>query len=566
MRLALILLLTICGLARATDLLVLVPARDAGPVVPLDNYSHPTWILWPKAAGNDQTNRLLSLPSGVDWQLLAPVTYQREEKEYLWLAMPIWIYSGYHEAMRRQLGARKVYAYAGKTGETPTTSLLAASQDGVTVLGLTDHWPGSAIVVATVTGRNPWDEVAKLGRKAGGRVMVVELPDKPEAMWTRMWLQGKGWPDGVPVFPSSRIPGLVRSREAMRILADPEGAQWQPALSEPPNRWLDYGHQTSPVVLVFLGVVAIYIIGLGIYLTLKEIMSRSELLLLRLLIVGPAALVLAGRITSATRIDQWPIWHAACILGSFLLAFVVNRLLSRFTTAFHPLWGEFLVGLLTLANVDPAFSMFSHILGPHRAPVSPEAFGALAAYVVGARILMGASDGFKLITALVAGSVVLNALAGSTWLWPVGFARLLLVLVAYGGSSMANLRIWIPIMGGMGVVSALWLPGLAYAPAGLVRNYSQVGKFNCAEQIAFLMSPTFVCFCLVAIIAWIAGDKFLGHQFRRAMVFSPQPKAFFPIALCFAVAGVFIPLYLHAALATVIAGGVAVLFDAVRAP
>lgn len=568
MRLALALLLILAGQAWSADLLILIPARDAGPTVPLANYSHPIWILWSKPAGPDQSNRLLSLPSGVDWQAIAPTNdFQVDANRARWMSAPAWEKMGFFKAARKFVGSRTIFAYRKKGEAVPPSTLLAASAFPTTPLVTTDgRWPSNAFVVATVSGPTAWDEKAKLAAKAEGRVMVVEIPDDPSAMWTRIWLEGKGWPDGVPTLSSSRVPGLVRSREAMRIFIDPTQAIWKPSLTEPPNRWLEYGHQTAPVLLVFLGVIAIYIIGLGVYATLREVMSRAELFLLRLLVLGPVTLVVAGKLTAVTSLNLWPQWHVLSLAVLFLTAWLINLIVGRFSEAFHPLWGEFAVGMLAVLFVDPAFSMFSHVLGPHRAPVSPEAFGAMAAYVVGSRALWTVKPGFRIVTAVIAGGMVLKFCASSEWLAPVAFGCFPLLIVAYGGSAIRNLKIWLPVMAVLGLISALWLPGLAYAPAGLVRNLSQVDKFNCAEQIAFLMSPTFVCFCLVAIISWIAGDKFLGHQFRRAMSFSPQPTAFFPIALCFAVAGVFIPLYLHAALATVIAGGVAVLFDAVRSP
>src|SRR5688572_18261060 len=119
MRLALILLLTILGLAHAADLLILIPAKDAGPTVPLDNYSHPTWILWPVAATPQQTNRLLSLPSGVDWQQVAPSEYLVNRTSAEWLNAEAWQAVGYADALRRNLGSRGVFAYVPKSGAIP---------------------------------------------------------------------------------------------------------------------------------------------------------------------------------------------------------------------------------------------------------------------------------------------------------------------------------------------------------------------------------------------------------------------------------------------------------------
>lgn len=575
MRAALIgLLFVLSAWAHSVDILILVHQSDAGSGIPIDGYSHPTWILWPKASNPAQSNRLFSLPSGVDWQAgKSEDAFVAGEGQARVAGHEKWRQRGYFQATNANLGRPVAAAPSRKPNSLPSNEVLKAAlanPDFVPLLGRTEAWPENVLVVAEASGRNPWDEVAFLVRKAGGRALVVEYPEDSSTMWSRFWLQGRGWPEGAPTVSSTRIPGLIPARKLMALLDEPSIAKWSEGFPAPANRWLRLGHETAPVALVFLAVASIYIIGLGIYCALREQYSRIVVGMIRVLVSGPAALILGGKLTSLFGPDSWVVWHLAAFAGVNSGAWIIGWIAGRWSDV-HPLWGEFAVGAIVCGACDPVWSMFSNVLGPHRAPTSPEAFGALAAYIVGT-LAMFPSRAWPRIGALVlvVGSLALTKRSG----WLDGLSSAFVVLaMAIGFLAVSrretSWRAYAPLYAlaiGAGLVCALWKPGLAYAPQGLVYTYAQFGKFNCAEQIAFLLSPTFIAFCVLALVAAIAGDNFLGHQARRAMSFSPKPKAFFPVAVCFLVAGIFIPLYLHAFLATAIAGSVAVLFDAIRSP
>ncbi len=587
MRAALIWLLLCMGVwAQAADILILVHEEEVSSAIPLDGYVHPTWILWPKAVNLLQSNRLFSLASGVDWQTGflddVFVVYAGQARN---TSVEKWRRRGFFDAAQRNI-RRQAYAIApmvppSESGNPvrdgpipeefrPSKELLKMAlhrPDAVPILGRKDPWPEDALIVAEARGQNPWDEVAFLVDKAGGRALVVEYPSESATMWSRFWLQGRGWQEGAPVVPSTRIPGLIPARNLLALLDDPTTASWSNENASPPNRWLVFGHESAPVALVFLTVAAVYVMGLGIYCVLREQYSRIALGLIRLLITGPAALLLGGQLASLFGLNLWMTWHVVALGLVGVASWIVDYAVSRWGKDFHPLWGEFAVGALVCAACDPVWSMFSNVLGPHRAPTSPEAFGALAGYLFGSVALAPVRAirltgvwialwagvfiarpqwllGFSITASLVWGLTV-----GSCF-FPLGWRRPLVLPAVLVAS----------------LICALYKPGLAYMPQGLAYSYAQVGKFNCAEQIAFLLSPTFISFCILAIIAGIVGDNFLGHQARRAMAFSPLPKAFFWAGLCFLAAGVFVPLYLHAFLATAIAGAVAVLFDAIRSP
>ncbi|MBC8063408.1 MAG: hypothetical protein H7Y17_01145, partial [Chlorobia bacterium] len=108
MRLALIwLLLILATLVHSADILILIHEKEAGPIIPAADYNQPTWILWPHSSNFLQSNRLFSLPSGVDWQTGylddAFVVKQTTARS---IADRKWIRRGFFEAIAQHLGDR----------------------------------------------------------------------------------------------------------------------------------------------------------------------------------------------------------------------------------------------------------------------------------------------------------------------------------------------------------------------------------------------------------------------------------------------------------------------------
>jgi hypothetical protein len=478
-----------------------------------------------------------------------------------------WSRRGLFVAMERRVRDVPVFAVRPASGDLVPEALAAAwTQPEIQILDQGDNWPATALIVAEVSGSNPWDEKARLVRKAGGKALIVEIPSSPSITWSRAWFEGKAWPDGVPSYDGVRVPGLIPAREAGALLMEQRPLDWHAPLADPPVRWLEFGHGIAPIALVFLAIAAIYIIGNGVVFALREQKSRFALYLIRLLVIGPAAIVAAGWMASRFSVDSWFGMLVASFGGLSIGAVLLNLAGRRLLPESHPLWGEFAIGMFAVAAFDPAWSMFSHVLGPHVAPVSPEAFGAISAYAVGANCLTGGVGWKRWAWSAVAISGAATLLLLSRWASPLYLAWIPILIAGAGLPLVRNLRTWIPVNAAVGLVSAFMIPGLAYAPHHLVWSLGQAGKFNCAEQIAFLTSPTFIGLALAAVIVGVSGTDFLVHQARRALAFSPQPRYFFFASIGFAVAGAFIPLLLHAALATAIAGGVSVLFDAIRTP
>jgi hypothetical protein len=339
-----------------------------------------------------------------------------------------------------------------------------------------------------------------------------------------------------------------------------DSAEWTEGEQISPDRWLGFGHEIAPIALLFLGVAVVYILGMAVYSVFREQNSRFAQWMIRLLVLGPAAILLSGRWVASTSIELWVPWLLASLVGLSIVARIVGLVGE------HPLWGEFLVGSAVAAFADPATSMFSHAIAIHPDKCSPEAFGALAAYASGAAFLLKSRSVQRMGWSLILGVGIALAIYNANWLlpvgaWPYGFLALILIQAWTGrwaiGAGLAVV---------LGLYWSLIQPGLSYSPKGLVHRYDQIGRFNCADQVAFLLSPTFICFALVAAAVAIGANRFFGHQLRRALSFSPLPAEILYVAATFGILGAFVPIYLHAALATAIAGGVAVLFDAVRAP
>ena len=541
----LIALLLLVGIAHAADVVVLLPDTVTGPVDHSIGYTHPTWVLWPRAVDYKQISRLLSLPSGVDWD-----SANLDELK------------GFDQAVLDHLGMRPRFAF--RPDKAPMQGALTylggwSDGDSIPSIGMNDPWPDEALILAAPSGRNPWDEIAALSRKAGGRVVVVEFPSSPETNWTRVWLRGSGWPEGVPCLPQTRISGLVPASSLLSLLKS-DSAEWTEGEQIPPDRWLGFGHEIAPVALLFLGVAVVYILGMAVYSVFREQNSRFAQWMIRLLVLGPAAILLSGRLVASTSIELWVPWLLASLIGLSIVARLVGLVGE------HPLWGEFLIGSAVAAVVDPATSMFSHAIGIHPDKCSPEAFGALAAYAGGAAFLLKSRPVQRMGWSLILGVGIALAIYSATWLMPVGtwpYGILALILIqAWAGRWALGAGLAVVL----GLYWSLIQPGLSYSPKGLVHRYDQIGRFNCADQVAFLLSPTFICFALVAAAVAIGANRFFGHQLRRALSFSPLPAQILYVATTFGILGAFVPIYLHAALATAIAGGVAVLFDAVRAP
>ncbi|MCC7230202.1 MAG: hypothetical protein IT203_07390 [Fimbriimonadaceae bacterium] len=547
--------LLMTAMSRSADILILIPWEDAGPPVHSPGYKHPIWVLWPAAEGTG-LNRLMTLPSGIAWKE-GPTTPDYLQK------------IGFFRAMDAHLKKRVPVAVRGEDGELdPYTDAATGFSSSIRrVADRPTHLNSDEFAVATVRGIRAWDRKAKLVESSGGRAMVVEVPSLPGQMWSRLWLEGRGWPDGVPVVKKTGFPGIVDAASLTDLLERPEEARWvvwDGDRQSTPNAWLEFGHETAPMILVFLSVGVLYVIGASIYNILREVQSRVALGLLRLVILGPAAVVLSGLPMSRGPIQSWPFWFFISWLGLLLTSLLLGWLAKKLFPDRHPLWTDCLVGLFTVAMASPAFTFVSPILGPRPVPFSPEQAGSLAAYAVGAFHLAPRYKGSE----WVMGFVVLAALSAYPLLNHIEgreFRALTIAAILLASGHRA-------ILTGVLAISMIWaiafdhIPRWTYANNDLFRSLESSRYINLYDYASFAASPTFIGFVTLIAVGVIVGDRFLRRQFRRALNFSPFPKAFGWASLGFLVVGLVAPIYLYAALITAMAGCLVVLFDAIRTP
>lgn len=550
-----LLFLLLAARSRSADILILIPSEDAGPPVHTPGYKHPIWVLWPAAEGSG-LNRLMTVPSGIAWKD-GPTTSAHLER------------IGFYRAVEEHLRKRIPVAVRGEDGELdPFTDASTGFASSIRrVADRPTHLSSGEFAVATVRGLRAWDRKAKLVASAGGRALIVEVPSLPGQMWTRLWLEGRGWPDGVPVVKELGFPGIIDAASLTDLLERPEEARWVPwdgDRQSTPNAWLEFGHETAPMILVFLSVGVLYVIGASIFNILREVQSRVVLVMLRLVILGPAAVILAGLPMSKGSTQSWPLWFFTSWLGLLLTSLLLGWLAKSFFSDRHPLWTDCLVGLIAVAVVNPAFSFVSPILGPRPVPFSPEQAGSLAAYAVGVFHLAPRFKGFEWLM----GSVILAALTAYPLLNHIEgreFRALTIAAIVLAAGHRA-------ILMGVLAISMFWaiafdhIPRWTYANNDLFRSLESSRYINLYDYASFAASPTFIGFVTFIAVGAIVGDRFLRHQFRRALNFSPLPKAFRWGSLGFLIVGLVAPIYLYAALITAMAGCLVVLFDAVRTP
>jgi hypothetical protein len=522
----------IASLGLADSTLILIPSQDAGPITAEADYGHTTWVLWPKAVGSGE-NRLLSLLSGMDWK----------------------------SVVRDQLGYR--LAVLQNLGCKPNASDL----DPTFGLNLKPNSEPSAISIASVKGPHAWDDLARLTNRRSGRVLVVEVPSTPKSLWTRIWLKGKDWPGQTPEVSSARIVGLVPARDLGSLLTRPETASWyevDPSRFEPPNRWLEFGHEQGPILLLFASVLAMYGLGLGLYCAAREVRSRICIASLRTIFLGPAIFILAGKLSSMGSVDSWPGSLAVAVIALLACSWLANFAIGKVATAAHPLVGECAVGVVVLSFTDPVWSIFSHILSPHTFPVSLEWFGSLSAYL----ICLGYLTRLDLLGFIfLVGAALATSQIGFGSDLPLAVATWIPIALIAAPTALKGKFRW--ATGGiLGCLFALAVHrlGFTYAPDGLHETFRSRMAINCADHLAMVASPTFLALVALLGAAFIFRDHFLGHRFRRAIKYSPRPVHLFEPALVLFLCGIFIPIYLHAALAVGFAAIAILLVDAVRAP
>lgn len=559
---ALVLLCLLSSLLRASDALILIDPDKAEPIVAEENYLHGEWILWPPEDNPGSGNRLLSIFSGMDWTvpsnalgfgLEASGAYRSAAFEELRA-------KGY--LARRDELAADVRTITSKTGSVSADALLlglSSRSPIVTPRKWTDAWPG--VIVAEATS---WDEIQAIVDRSGGKALVIEYPPHEKKRWTRFWLRGPGWSTQLPQYDPWSIPGLIPASQAGSLLLQPDEFRWnQNSVANwgGANRWLTFTNYYAPLFFAIVMAFTTFFAGCATYLISREEQARVTGLVLKYFTLFPAAVLLCGRATVALGRDGVVAWLPL----SFLILVVISQLLGGFVARILPSGNRMLaiglVGFLATALSDPLWSLYSNVLGPLPTKVSPEAFGALAGYLI---MVSGSARGTWLSHMVPAGTLAWGVIARPWW---VGSDLILLLMaIAAWFCGQGWFRPWQLIVAFLAPLAdgQILRHGLTWAPGNLNSNASSFGALNLARHVEFLASPGFMTTAVVAGGLAVFVERFFFHRLRQVIRKDPRMESLFHGALVFGAMGLSQPPFLYAALLCFVGGSLSLLAEAAR--
>lgn len=519
-------------LVLASEAIVLLRHDRAGPNLPLQDFVHSDWVLWPSEYPPGTENGLLSILSGHDW------VGQEQDLEFKSVGPHRWISlsyrslanRGYLSEVERRLAGERLTLIENPRGAVGREELL---------LGLTAR---SATVSAVPFGRLTrvvgllvyealsWDDAAQLARHVSGRTLVIEYPPDSGTRWTRFWRFGRGWPptDLVPTDRELGVPGLIPLREALDLLHDADRFQWVRDSSLTwggPNRWLVHGSTDSPVVRVVLFCVAVIAtVGGFLYVGIER---RSVLVrvLCQGVLIFPAADCLAGSMAMGLGQSNWTLLLIFTELGLLGAGHLIALVFQARWPAVNGLIGLCLVGAAIMTASQPVWSDFSNVFARSPTGVPVEMVGAWVGYL--------------------AGTLAFTRRLGPRWAW---FGRLATIALIVWTSisapwwvdrtaSYAILPV-VPFAAAEGFIHrpflafAALLPtslyglrhGIVWTPGHLIRTARDLDAFNGFEWLRFLISPLFIGAFAVALLAIVETTGFAAHKVRL-MLRSNEPLA-----------------------------------------
>ena len=504
--------------------------------------------------------------SGLDWreapQLSGFASAGRlREAEFQSLAA-----RGYFSARASILHRTPVTMLIPPSGASSVSAmLLALGGDSpiVSAIPLGSSWPVGRFLVLKASGGA---DVMAAARRTTGSVLVVEYPPKsisalrrvdpgstrrptaPGPNWSRMWLLGKSWPEGLPVEPSLGVPGLVSASALARLVLRPAEFAWRPGVGGA-NRWFLFVQSLRPVtgLVLFAALAALVFAG-----ATRAAQERKSVLLCgiaRVLTLAPAALVLGGNLAHAGGLTGGVVWMGIALLALTGISEALDFAASR-ASAREPLFGYALTGCVALMAADPRYSLLGSVFD--RGPVVEpgEALGAaLGAFCVLATSLGARGrSGFALAWLIAAACDVTAAFMHPWWSnGSIPFGDWWLVAAAAASSMGVVAWVLSPIASSLRIAAAVTI-GVVFLPPGLVDDARQVTALNLAEIPRFLLSPAVIGSLFLAGALALYSSRFLAHQIRN--VWRERPPAR-PLGLLFLVClagGLFNPSLLRAGL------------------
>lgn len=570
---------TFAAVGRIHDnpVLLLIQPALAGPNVQPDSYWHPTWVLWPPTTQNTQGGQLVSVATGANWAGNS-LFYQATN-------IPAIRRRGFFRVRNELLdNIRTDLLLNGKGGASNNALLLSMSDESGKVhpYFMEDEWPKGSLMVGEVAG---WEDVDRLEGLTSSRILVVEYPPVIDSPWTRFWLRGAQWPHQKrskpllhPTLPENAVvpfqvqvpvPGLIKAANVVSLVAHPDRFQWQRVdqKSYPaPNRFLEQGHTTGSWFSLGWMLIAGGLAGWGVWLVSNERSSRVLPTLLRVILLSPASVVVAGQIEQVVGMAAWSISLFLSILVLASGAELISWKVLKYFPRTHPLVGVFLVSALTLSLIDPIWSFTSPVFGGRVWDVSPVAFAAWIGSVTGV-VLSVEGIGTKpqwIVRIWLMGMLTWLAL-GSPW-WKIDFGAALFGLTSAWVIGERRFR-WpmlsVCIAWPTALVQLLRF-GFSWTPVGLLLFGRDLRAINAFEWFEFLMSWGFLSLCFLCGAILIFGYRFFLHQIRSVVQLDLRRKCLPVLAVSMAAAGVLQPVLLYGSMTIALGAIFMILFDAIQ--
>ncbi|MHB8637846.1 MAG: hypothetical protein ACYC96_15385 [Fimbriimonadaceae bacterium] len=553
---------------QASQLNALIVIRADAPEPALDPLyaGHFQAVIWP-AAFNTGTNRLLSLVSGVDWRgERADATFRPAAggRGFVSVYYASLRKRGYLAARAKNLAGVPVYAVSSPVGvgsASPGTLLMALGDASAKVapLPFAGPWPSTGLLVFEA---DSWGQADDVASRTGGRVLVVELPGDRFATWANFYLLGRGWPAGLsaglPLDPSTGVPGLVRARTCVSLVLHPERFGWRraPESKDVAWRWFPFVREGGLVLLVAGMTLLAAVIGLAMHSIAQEKRVAPAAALLALAGLSPAILILAGCLERRYGLDYQAVWIGLASVSAAGASAGLYAVVRRAFPGAHPLLAPSLVGLVACVVGDPTWSLMSGLFGYNTSQTSPEGIGAFVAYLTGvvafSRGATAAAAWFG--RAAIAATLILG-LVGVSWWAPDRIQAVLLPLVALACGEGWMRWPWLLILalvpnGRTDVVRH----GFGWAPLGCLTTTDGLGAVNLFDYVAFVVYPGLWAMSLIGIYVLVFGSGFVMRQFRLVVRQDPRTKALPWAAASLAALGLFNP--------SVLPGAVLVAFGA----
>lgn len=521
------LLFVATGLADGLNAVIVVRDTAAKPALDPAYAGHFQTLLWPPAFEGGR-NRLTTLMAGSDWRgEPQDGTFRPGNGGFVAVNYASLRKRGYFGLRAHNLEGTPVYAVSGPAGvgSAGIGSLLMAldvASPTVIPVPFDGPWPTSGLLAFEA---KDWSEATSVAERVDGRCVILEMPHAQFATWGNFYIYGKGWPADfharLPLDSSTGVGGLVRARNVVQLVLYPERTHWRvhPDAHDVAWRWFPYVRESS-LTLLLVGMTALsVVIGFATWAISQE--RRSKLAAGALIVAGlaPAVLLVCGSLDRSLGLDlHWLSVILALAISGAALG-VLWLAVGSFFPGSHPLLAPSLVGLVASAACDPKWSLLSGLFGYNANQYSPEAAGALVAYLTAVLAFSRGSSGAALWFGRACAAGVLAAgLIGGPWWAPNRVDAVILPLIAlFAGQGWMRWP-WLfilpfaPVQG----VDAVRL-GFAWTPVGCLTDARSVGAVNLFEYVAFGLYPGLWALGLIVGYVALIGTGFVTRQFRVAV-------------------------------------------------